>query len=250
MKQLKLILTATIIAASCNKNVISNADQDIIVTVVGDITDSLACVPTASPILKLFDFQTNMNHSGTCRFALISDKKLNPIEEISIPDGLKSARDNVNEQVDYREKLVHSFYGKVRRSMNNFPEKYSIANTLNYSECFSTIANELNYLANSKARQKILLIFSDLQENTNDFSCYAPEGKELLQTDVDKVINLFLKETPLSDKLSGITVFFVYQPLSIEQDSNYAQMIALYKKLLTSRGAKIVVQATNKSYTP
>lgn len=239
-----------ILAASCSKSHTPTIVHSSRISVIHDITDSMACFPAADPILAMYGFENDKNQEAHFRLVLISDKKLNPVEEINIEDGTTTEQKNENQETDYREQLVGSFYEEVRNAITDFHKHYVPSTSLKHSECFATIASELELLAGSKAAQRTLIIFSDLQENTDVFSCYTPQGQRLLQNNPGKVAKLLLQRHPLPDNLIGITVYFVYNPCNRDQDIMFGEMVAIYMQLLHARGARIVIQATNKNYEP
>jgi hypothetical protein len=248
MKQLNILITACLLA-SCSKEY-TPATPASYISVIDDLTDSFALHPAADPILGLYDFQTDKDQAGNFRLVLITDKQLNPIEEIHIDAGTETEKDNINDEVDYREQLVYSFYDAIRKSLTDFHARYAHSSPLEHSECFATISSELNCLANSKASQRTLIVFSDLQENEEAFSCYTERGRNLLHTHPDKVMRLLQKRCPLPNDLSGVTVYFVYNPMNREQDISFSEMAGIYKQLLKERRARVVILATNKYYQP
>jgi len=250
MKQLTRIFVACILA-SCSKSHTSTiVVHSSRISVIHDITDSMACIPAADPILALYGFENDKDQEAHFRLVLISDKKLNPVEEINIEDGTTTEKKNENEETDYRDGLVGSFYDEVRNSVSDFHKHYVPIAPLKHSECFATIASELELLAGTKATQRTLIIFSDLQENTDVFSCYTPLGQKLLKDKPENVAKLLLQRHPLPDNLIGVTVYFVYNPMNMDQDIMFGEMVAIYKQLLHGRGTRIVIQATNKNYEP
>jgi len=249
MKQLTRVFAACILA-SCSKSHTPIVVHSSRISVIHDITDSMACIPAADPILALYGFENDPGQEAHFRLVLISDKKLNPVEEINIEDGVTTEQKNENQETDYREQLVGSFYEEVRNAIADFHKRYVPVAPLKYSECFATIASELELLAGSKASQRTLIIFSDLQENTDVFSCYTPRGQKMLQNDPEKVAKILLQRHPLPANLIGVTVYFVYAPLTRDQDTMFGEMVAIYQQLLHARGARVAIQATNKSYEP
>jgi hypothetical protein len=247
MKQFISILIVCLLAA-CKKEHTPQAVHGSRISVIRDITDPLQCVPTADPILALYGFEHNKDQDACFRLVLITDKKLNPVEQIHIDDGSTSEQENINEEVDYREQLVYSFYDAVRKAIADFHKRYPSGTSLQQSECFATIANELELLAVSNAAQRTLIIFSDLQENTAEFSCCTREGQSLLQNSPGKVAKLLLKKHLLPANLQGISVYFVYNPYNVDQDRRFSAMTAIYQQLLHERGARVIIQATNKYY--
>lgn len=249
MKQFISILVVCFLAA-CSKPKSSHPVHASRITVIYDITDSLKSIPLPEPILSLHDFESDQGQAANFRMVLVTDKLLNPTEEIHIDDEISGERNNTNDEVDYRQSIVLAYYDAVRRAITDFDKHYTSGTSIKHSECFATIASELELLANSNASQKVLLIFSDLQENSGAFSCYTPQGQYLLQNNQEKVARLLLSRHSLPDNLQGTTIYFVYNPATREEDIRFAEMFRIYKQLLHARGARVIVQASNKSFQP
>jgi len=247
MKNLKSLL-AICLLYSCGKLGIQSKTSTSLLTVVYDITDPLKCIPCANPILKLYDFQSYKDQLAQFRLVPVSDKKLNPIREVTIENSSVSDQNNVNEEMDYRENLVLAFYDSVRMAINDFQSQYTADTSLHYSECYSTIATELEILASRNASKKILIVFSDLFENSVEFSCYTYQGLSLLKNNPEKVEAILLRQHPLPDNLQGIMIYAVYNPDNRENDILFSKMATVYKHMMTSRGATIKFQATNKYF--
>jgi hypothetical protein len=239
MKQLSSVLIICALAA-CSKKITPCVTHESDITVISDMTDSFALRPAAEPILALYDFPTDKDQAAAFRLVLITDKLLNPVEDIHIEEGTVTEHQNVNDEVDFREQLVYGFYDAVRKSFTDFPSRYAHHSSLGHSECFATIASELNLLASRKASQ----------ENEDAFSCYTEQGRNMLRINPDKVAMLLQKRCPLPNDLEGVTVYFVYEPLDREQDARFSEMMGIYKRLLKERRARVVVQANNKNDLP
>lgn len=248
MKNIKLMCFLCLLA-SCSKRHGGTVAPATDITVITDLTDTLLVYPSAEPILALYDFEDNPNQAVHFRQVLLTDKVLNPAENIDLESGEESDRHNTNDDVTYREQIVYSFQDAVRKAFTDFPKMYPVR-PLGHSEAFATIARELNQLAERNASQRILLVFSDLQENEEKFSCYTAKGQRLLHEDPEKVMRILQKRCPLPESLVGVTIFFVFDPPDRDSDVRYRSMAALYKRMLKTRGARVVIQATKKRYEP
>lgn len=105
------------------------------------------------------------------------------------------------------------------------------------SHLYFGIAEELNQLSRSQALQKVVVISSNLLENTKSFSAYRPQDQKLLQENPDSVIALFNRELPLGD-LTGISIYIVY-PATVADHELFVAMSTLYETMLSRRGAKV-----------
>ena len=79
-------------------------------------------------------------------------------------------------------------------------------------------------------------------ENTNSLSFYNNKDFKKLKTKPDEIQNYF--ETMQSiNSLSGIEVYFIYQPTDIANDEQFRIISGFYKKMLESKGAKVTISA-------
>jgi len=235
----------SLFACACkNTNpIISNRSVDI--TAIVDVTNQQTVLPKTESILKLYDFDSDRNIKASFRICSITDKQLNPEKDTYLPNGSVTEKDNLQDDPYYREKLILSFYNQVRKDINDFIGANKNDTSLNHSECFRTIADELSDMKNNQARKKILLVFSDLQENSDLFDCYKTKDQELLDKKQGEVLKIFEQDNLLPNDLKGITTIFIYDPRNRKEDQHYMNMVSVYKKLLESRGVIVKVQANS-----
>lgn len=246
MKHILVLIVVCLFSACYKSEPAITHSTDI--TVVHDITDQFQEQPDEHAILKLYDFANDKNQAARFRYVLITDRNLNAVAGSSIDDGSVTEKLNVEDEVNYRERLIYSFYNTVRNTMQTFKKEFSMPTPLPNSECFSTIATEICKLAESKSSQRILVVFSDLAENSSLFNCYSAKDRQLLSSNPKKVAKRLLQGIKLPDNLQGITIYFVFRPPDRESDILFGRMVSIYKQLLHERGARVVVQATSKQF--
>lgn len=242
-----LVLIAACLLTACHKSepAITHSTD---LTVVRDITDQLQEQPDEDAILKLYGFADDKNQAARFRYVLITDRNLNPVAVNSINDGTITEKLNMEDEINYRERLICSFYDDVRGTMRKFQKEFAMPNPLRHSECYSTVVTEICRLAESKSSQRMLVVFSDLAENSSLFNCYSHKGQELLASNPQKVAKMLQRGIKLPATLQGITVYFVYRPPDRESDILFGRMVSIYRQLLHERGARVVVQATSKQF--
>lgn len=242
----KLIISLALFISSCsevNEDRISN--NKVAVSLSVDSTDHHILGPEPEPILRLFDFDSDRTKHGILFLSAVTDKQLNPTSQIEVrPDefvypgtGGKSFR---------KEKNIRRFYDQVRGAINQFGHDQKIG--MGNSECFRGIAKALKFLKESKAQQSFLLVFSDLQENSDLFDSYLPGSQIALAKDYTFLIDRFESAHLLPDSLNNVHVFFVFQPRDRAEDIRYLRMVEVFQELLVKRGAKVTIQAQNKFY--
>lgn len=216
------------------------------ISVVRDVTDLHVLRPEANSILNLYNLSEHKRQGGVFRYREISDRVLVPAVDIAIPDESTTGKKAKRNQEFYRERIILDFYDSVRKTLA-IPERNTDSTLLDHSECFKTIAEELTRLSKSNSKNKILLVFSNLFENSDILSVYRIDNGHLYIQE-ETVIQKLEKTNLLPKNLTGIKVFFVFQPTSRTEDRNYLAMVSIYKQLLESRGAKVEVQANNTHF--
>lgn len=235
-----MVLIVLLLMNSCRND--SDKIQNPIymdLVVLNDKTDPHLLRPDAS-ILRLFNLSDDNAKSVHFRYREITDRRLVPVTNLSFP-GKRSH--NNNYAALSKERLIINFYDTVRSVLAN-NSATDDSSTLDHSECFRTIADELSILSKSNAQNKILLIYSNIFENSDLLSVYDKKTGALSVPEPQKIKDCFEKSKLLPDDLKGITAFFLFKPASREEDQQYMKMVEAYK-LLESRGATIKVQADN-----
>lgn len=215
------------------------------VSVINDVTDSLALRPEVNPILGLYDFAGNRDKEASLRLVLLTDKVLNPVQNIHLDNGNIAKKDAYLYSVRQRDECVYSFYASAKDAITGFEKHFNITAPHNNSECYATIAAECIKLSNSPASQKYLLIYSDLMENGTILNTYSRKGQNLITNQPEKVIKIFLKAKPIPQDLRGINIYFMYRPITRMQDESFSKMVVIYRQILEARGAHVEVKANN-----
>lgn len=204
------------------------------ITVMRDITDVLVSQPTLTDISSLLNPENSIWDGSNFRFIDISDVSYNHTSETRIPAEnplLGNELDRIKKVKQFKEEVSDILENAGFETMNK-----------NNSSIYRPIASELNRLSQSSAEHKYLLIYSDLAENTEEFSVYKDSDFELLQSKPDLVRQYFEKQAKLKN-LKGIKVFLIYQPKNRNSDNQYNIISAFYTKLLEDSGAKVEISA-------
>ncbi len=204
------------------------------ITVMRDITDTQISQPKLSDVSTLLDLDNSKWDGANFKFVDITDVSYNHIYETKIlPENQW-----LGNELD-RDEKVKKFYTEISQILTNADtEKVGKVN----SSIYKPIASELNCLSLSASQNKSLLVYSDLEENTDKFSFYDKKKIILLRTEPDSIRKYFEALSPLKN-LTGIKVFLIYQPKNNEADELYQLIAGLYKTLLESKGAKVEITA-------
>ena len=232
---------------SCKKE---DKDQSkkIAVSIIIDITDPHQLYPDAETVIPLFQISKNENNEALFRITPLTDRELNQDVEFHLKDGLTTEKDNKEEDENYRKKLIIQFYDSIRKSIYDENSKAVNDTPLHHSECFRTILKELWKADKAKMDTTILMVYSDLFENSSIFNVYNKTKKKLLEEHKEQVVKQFEQSGLMPNSLKGTTIFFIYNPKTREDDKLYMEMVNVYKQLLEPPGATVIVQANNQNF--
>lgn len=247
MRKYIAILASAVILVSC-RNDSKESTGSTSLSIIIDITDPQQLHPEAESIIPLFGLQNDIDKSVIFRITTLTDKQLNPVREIRLKDGVSSNKDNVSDDDNFRKKLVIHFFDTVRKSISEETQSALADTSLSFSECFNTILNEVVKRKQNAGDTAIILVFSDLNENSAFFNVYTGENKALLQQHPEQVAHLIEQRKSISDSISHTTLILVYDPKSRADDEVFMKMTEVYRLIFERRGVTVIVQATNKSY--
>lgn len=225
-----ILLPVIILLVSCTSEKQTNTE----VIVLRDITQTNLAQPNTTEILSLFDITQNKWNGAIFSFQNLSDVSYNELT------GAKIQLQNkwFSNELD-REKEIKNFNTKISEIITN-SEKDTIGR--NNSSIYLPLIEKLNQLSQSRAEKRILLVYSDLMENTKEISFYNKKTMELLKVNDDSLKTALEKLQKLQN-LKGIEVHFVFEPTNAENDTNFKTVVTFYKKLLEDKGATINIGA-------
>jgi hypothetical protein len=226
-----MIFSISMLIASCN----SPKHKTIEVSVLGDVTEKLLAQPNPSETLPLFHLNADPLDGAEFSYANMSDVSLNRRTAFSLAQGGNSITTN---QFDRKREVQ-----KFEKSVTGFFDSLS-TDTIgrDHSSVYLAIVQELNRLAKSKADRKILLVYSDLMENTQSVSFYDKRMISLLHSSPNTISGLLFSQLPIQN-ISGIEVHFVYQPKNANDDNAFRVVSGFYKKILEAKGAIVFISA-------
>jgi hypothetical protein len=203
------------------------------VVVLRDITDKQLAQPNVDEILSLFNLENKWN-GGIFRFTDLTNVSYNQTVEIK----LQARNEWLSNELD-RDKEIKQFKNNISETISN-SEKEAVGK--DNSSVYFPIAKELNRLSQSTSTKKVLLVYSDLMENTAEMSFYDNQNYSLLKTNPGSIRKYFDSQFRLNN-LSEIKIYLVYQPLNIGEDEIYKVVSGFYKNLFESKGAEVEITA-------
>lgn len=208
--------------------------HDSIITVMNDVTEKDTPALDGTQIFGQLNLTEEIYNGATFRFINLNDVSLNSVVQLK----LNSAPRMLSNEIS-RGKIVDQFEDSLYKLFGNNIE---IAKGKDYSSIYIPIAKELGILSNSKADRKILIVYSDLIENSEVLSLYTNGKNGNLIDEPSEVIEIFSKVAPLP-RLDGVQIYLIYQPKNKESDKLYEKISIIYSTLLLKKGAKVYVQA-------
>ncbi len=201
-----------------------------------DQTEPHKALPTAGEVLPLFSLDSYKWGSARIGFRAITDVSLNRTTEFYLPKGGPILLANSFE----RDRQVAAYNEDVAAHLDSLAHD-TIGRP--HSSVFLSLAHALNTMAASNANHRFIVVYSDLFENRSTLSFYDPHTLALLQSDPEKIEARLLADAPLAEDLTGITIYFVYEPKDEQADTNFRLISNFYSVMFTSRGARVIIGA-------
>lgn len=220
---------------SCNDTTPTKTSVSLLVDLTGSYHDNVPDISSES-ILQLFALENTYNY-GSFRTDFVSDVNYSKVQQITLPSVASMLEYNEFEregQITDFKKKIDELINKVNSTQRGRPN----------SAVYIPIAREINRLANMQADRKVIIIYSDLLENSNHFRFYEQKSMKLLAEKPEEIQTLFEKQLPLADDLAGIHVYIIYQAPN-ETASTAFQLFSnsVYLPMLEAKGATVTIGA-------
>ena len=236
MKTTNIILLAVlgilILLTACTK--LNTKPDTTDLSYIVDITDTLMAKPKPEEAISLFNLNNNQWNGSDFKLQYITNVSFNPTYEAHLEPENEWLSNKFQRAVK-----VKKFYAEINKTISNTNAE---AVGKDNSAVYFPIAKELNRLSQRKATTRILLIYSDLMENTDMLSFYNKWTFDQLKTKPEAIEQYFDTQMKL-DNLNGIKIYLIYQPINTRQDEDYKLASGFYKKLFESKGATVEITA-------
>ena len=227
-----LIVTMIVLGACTNVNRRTLTEY----SVLRDLTDSTKAIPDEDALLKDIGIDTNIWNGVNFNFFNIADVSYTPHRRISLEKG----GDRLASSEFTRKREITAFKAKLTTLLDS---ARSDTTGRNHSSIYLPIAEELKRLANSNAERKVLVVYSDLMENTPGLSFYNPLTFAEISSDPDKIKAMFFTKAILPD-LTGVEIHLVYEPKNAKDDANFRRVSDFFRQVFLAQGAKVSISAT------
>lgn len=228
----KIFIICLLLLSGCKKQ---SPQYNFTIFGMFDFTDKKPVIPTAKQLITLIGLHTNPFSGLKIGFTFISDKDINKWEFLNI-----EAEDPIFSNKIRRNLQVESFEKRLDTLLNIFQD--TSLKPCAHSIIYRPLVEVLNNLSKATTSRKVLIISSNLYENSS-LSFYTANCLNLLKCKPNKVLKIFEEESQLQD-LTGIEIFILYKPIGFTDNNNFMIVSNFYKKLFESKGA-IVKISTN-----
>lgn len=168
------------------------------------------------------------------------------VREFWLSSGKKATRYNKRNDASFRSNQISSFTTAIATHINRL--KAMFISNAETSNCYLTIATELNTFVNGSATRKIFVVFGSIEERSHLFDSTTDTNKELVRQNPKKVARQLTDVWPIGN-LKGMTVYFAYKPPTEQELEDYQAMIAVYRLILSPLSADIKVITEYKNTT-
>ena len=224
-----IIVVLVILIASCSLQ----KSTSTVVVLYKDVTDNLLAKPNINEIMSLYAFD-NVDNGGLFYLTKITDVSFNETAKAKIPE----QNHWFSNEFD-RNKEISNFKNEILKILTH---AYIDSSGRGNSSIYLPIARALNELSTNKMQKRVMLIYSDLMENTIEMSFYDKYKMYLLKTNPDSIAKYFDDQLPLKN-LKGIDIYIVYQPVGINQDEQFKIVSGFYLRMFESEGANVQIVA-------
>ena len=151
------VLVMILLFTACTK--FNTKPETTEISVIVDITDPLTSKPKPEDIMSLINLNDNIWKGADFRLLYITNVSFNPMYEARI----EPENEWLGNKFQRADK-VKKFYADINKIISN-----TDAETVgkDNSSVYFPIAKELNNLRQNKTTTKVMLIYSDLMENTD-----------------------------------------------------------------------------------
>lgn len=205
------------------------ASTDVIV--LHDVTDSIIAKPDSAQLIAFL----NASHKWDgINFTLssISDVSISKTQKVFIPAQSRWLGNEIKRTRDLKE-----FYTRVQELLARSSDD-SIGRK--QTSVYLPMVTSLTSLAKSSSNKKVLIVYSDLMENTNEVSFYDPHTLSELKSKREAVMDGLGASMHLPS-LAGVGVVFVFQPNNTSEDYAYRIVSGFYKSMLENKGAHVII---------
>lgn len=205
------------------------ATTDVIV--LHDVTDSIIAKPDSAQLIAFL----NASHKWdgiSFTLSSISDVSISKTQKVFIPAQSRWLGNEIK-----RSRDLKAFYNSVEELLAR-----SSGDVIGRKQTsvYLPIVTSLTSLVESPSNKKVLIVYSDLMENTNEVSFYDPQTLSELKSKPEVILDGLGASMHLPS-LAGVDVVFVFQPHNSVEDASFRIVSGFYKSMLENKGAHVII---------
>lgn len=189
---------------------------------------------TTEQLNRLFDLESDPKKSIAYYQSILSEVHLNQVFFAKLPSAKEHGYNKFK-----RANEIKKFNSALTSALENLKNLEYGRKT---SSIFIPVAETINKLASTGADKQVLLLNTDLFENTFIMSKYDKKQMTEIENNPQILSTILDKETPINQKLDKMTIYIIHQPTS-DTDEDFYIISRLYSKWLESKGAKVIITA-------
>lgn len=206
----------------------------VALTVMHDITDTMASRPDTASLLRCFDILKADPYAGAgFRCVPITDI----VHNRAVEEGIRPECKLLSNPLD-RAARAGAFTRKVAEAVIRL---WGMPVGRQSSSVLKAVQSEAMLLAEGDAERRILVVYSDLREN-GLVNLHTRAGLEMLMSQRDSIRERLEREVP-DMNLSGVEIRLVYEARDYADSEAFSAMAQIYEEIFERRGAKVFVGA-------
>jgi len=245
MKKLIIIITIVLALGACTK---SKTHYQTTYHLV-DQTDSNDLVDEiTSHWMAEVSVPRDVYTGSTAILKSISDKKHTPEKSIS----LSAIDDPLSFNEFERKREIDTFKSRIEKELYTAVSQQSVG--AEQSLVFHALSTTINEALKCTSDQIDIYVFSDLRNKSEEYDSYDPDDFGLLKYDQDSLTRLmdthFAIQVVSTYTQPDITLHFLYQPRSAQDDFVFDRLVNFLEKYYSSKGLKVTIGSSLITATP
>lgn len=232
------ILTAILLTTGGCVYIYNNSSEsayDYEITVAVDRTGSHSVsMPGRETIKQAAEVKNELWSGYLVHLVTLSDVDLNKVYEVKIEPEF---RFTANEYA--RKKKMENFRQELDTAIDKLLSEPAGRPS---SSLYVPVMGTLERLSASKAKNKRLVVFSDLLEESSLVKFDEKKTLTLLRQKPDSIAAILEKEAPVPS-LNGIEIYMIYEPVNSTDSDQHRIISNFYKKIFEQKGAKVFIGA-------
>ncbi len=205
------------------------------ISVLVDKTDSLLAPPHSQELISMLKLEIYKWQSVEARLQIITNIDYNMVYTTTLP-----GRHVLLFNPSTRDAEIDSF---TRTLQTNIEAINHLETGRATSSIYGTVMREINRVAATGAETKVVVIYSDLQQNIPDqFSMYNEADRALLNKHPE-IVQKCLEEILRPADLHGVSVYLIYKAKNDMDNKRFLSMSGLLKKMIVGAGGQVYIGA-------